>query len=617
MKKSLGGAQRNVWGRCLEVCILCVSLGSIFLQPSRLSSQSSTQASSSVHANTPPQESSGEMSIKDDAETSKVAEAARFRVNVKLVLARVVVRDARGHVIGNLHKEDFQIFDDGKPQVISDFDVEHIGAQPAVTAAATNSGQPNAVQPGATAPSLPARYVAYLFDDVHLNFQDLAAVRAAAEHRFEALAPTERAAIFTTSGQTVLDFTDDHAKLKQTLYKVLPRPTTETQGSTECPLVTFYQADLIVNKNDLQALQTGINDYINCASLPQQMWNTAGPFVEGKASEVLNVGEHESRLAIGVLRDLVRRMAAMPGQRNLVLISPGFLTPAMDMDFDDNDVIERALRSQVVISSLDARGLYVDIPGGDASNPGRPDITIPGQANIETPRAILDSQSAAAQDEVLSVLAYSTGGNFFHNNNDMEEGFRRVADNPEFYYVLGFTPQNLKMDGKYHTLKVRLKTPEKYDLQARRGYFAPRHDVDAAEEAKREIDDEVLSSEELHDLPVVLHTQFFKSSEDSAKLTVLARVDVKRLHYKQADNRDQNDLTVVTAVFDHNGNFLQANQKILQMRWKPETLREKLATGITLRTSFDVKPGRYMVRVVARDTEQQLMSAENGAVEIP
>jgi hypothetical protein len=92
---------------------------------------------------------------------------------------------------------------------------------------------------------------------------------------------------------------------------------------------------------------------------------------------------------------------------------------------------------------------------------------------------------------------------------------------------------------------------------------------------------------------------------------------VKRLHYKQADGRNENDLTVVTAVFDRNGNFLQSNQKVVTMRWKNETLEGRLASGITLRTSFDVKPGRYVVRVVARDTEQQMMSAENGAVEIP
>jgi hypothetical protein len=114
-----------------------------------------------------------------------------------------------------------------------------------------------------------------------------------------------------------------------------------------------------------------------------------------------------------------------------------------------------------------------------------------------------------------------------------------------------------------------------------------------------------------------LHTQFFKPTDDSAKLTVLAHVDVKRLHYKQADDRNENDLTVVTAVFDRNGNFLEAEQKVVQMRWKSETLQGKLGPGITLRSSFDVKPGRYLVRIVARDAEQQMMSAENGAVEIP
>jgi VWFA-related protein len=555
------------------------------------------------------------MAIKDEATTSKVAEAARFRVNVKLVLARVVVRDSSGHAVGNLHKEDFLIFDNGKPQVISDFDVEHIGPQASTSATTASLSAPNTAGSAVNSATLPVRYIAYLFDDLHFNFADLALVRKAAARRFDALAPTERAAIFSTSGQTNLDFTDDRAKLRQTLDLLQPRPTVNMEGPMECPLVTFYQADLIVNKNDLNALQTGINDYIHCANPPPQMISNVGGIVQGKAYQVLNIGEHDSRLAIGVLHDVVRRITAMPGQRNLVLISPGFLTP--EMDYEDNEVIDRAVRTQVVISSLDARGLYVDIPFGDASNPGRPDTIIRGQAHTPTPRAMLDSQSAAAQDDILSVLAYSTGGAFFHNNNDMEEGFRRVADNPEFYYILGFTPQNLKMDGRFHTLKVSLKSREKYDLQARRGYYAPKHDLDAAEEAKREIEDEVLSSEELHDLPVVLHTQFFKASDDSAKLTVLARVDVKRLHYKQADNRNQNDLTVVTAVFDRNGNFLQANEKLLQMRWKSETLQSKLASGVTLRTSFDVKPGRYLVRVVARDTEQQLMSAENGAVEIP
>jgi len=558
---------------------------------------------------------SSEMSVKEEGTTRQDAEAAKFRVNVKLVLARVVVRDATGHAIGNLHKEDFELFDNGKKQVISNFDAEHIALPlPAGSSVAANPAPTEASKSPTNQATFPSRYVAYVFDDLRLKFEDLARVREAAQRRINELPPSDRVAVFSTSGQTVLDFTDDRAKLQKTLDSLQPRPT-QMQSGTQCPDISVYMADLIVNKNDPNALQTAINDYMICANLPSRLISTIGPTVQARASQVLNIGEEDSRMGLRVLKDVIRRMTSMPGQRTLVLVSPGFLTP--ELEYDYNGLIDTALRGQVVISSLDARGLYVVVPFGDASQPGRPDLDLPGQANTATMRVSLDTQSALAESEILSILANSTGGILFQNNNDMNEGFRRVADAPEYWYVLGFTPQNLKNDGKFHALKVALANHQKYDLQARRGYYAPRKAVDAADEAKREIEDEVFSNEELHEIPVVLHTEFFKPADDSAKLTVLARIDVKHLHYKQEQDRNQNDLTVVTAVFDRNGNFLQGNQKLIQMRWKTETLQARLSSGITLKSSFDVKPGRYMVRVVARDSMQQVMSAENGAVEIP
>lgn len=570
------------------------------------------QAADTTQPSAPPppasaaQAPSVEMAVKDETITPKSDEAATFRVNVRLVLARVVVRDSSGHAVGNLHKEDFELLDNGKPQVISHFDVEHLSNQTAEAPATTKS--PNAADgstPSAAPPAIPTRFVAYLFDDLHLDFENINLVRAAAERRIDSLAPTDRIAIFSTSGQTTLDFTDDRKQLRHVLDTLIPRPT--LGGETlKCPDISLYMADLIVNKNDPEVLQAAANDPCGHGGIS---------FARAAATQVLVVGEEDSRRALGVVKDAVRRITSMPGQRNLILISPGFLTP--ELEYDYNDVIDRAVRGQVIISTLDARGLYVSIPFGDASQRGHVDVDVPGQAFTPASRAELDRQAASAQNEIMAVLAYSTGGSFFHNNNDMDEGFRRVADSPEHCYVLGFTPLNLKTDGKFHSLKVVLKVHEKYELQARHGYYAPNHKADAAEEAKREIEDELLSSEELHDLPVAVHTQFFKASDDTAKLTVLARVDVRRLHYKQTDGRNENDLTVVTAVFDRNGNYLQSNQKVVQMRWKNETLQSRLAAGITLRTSFDVKPGQYVVRVVARDTEQQMMSAENGAVEIP
>jgi hypothetical protein len=192
-----------------------------------------------------------------------------------------------------------------------------------------------------------------------------------------------------------------------------------------------------------------------------------------------------------------------------------------------------------------------------------------------------------------------------------------VASRPEYLYFLGFSPQNLKLDGSFHKLKVSLKEPHKLALQARHGYYAPRHVADADETAKQEIEDAVFSREELHDLPVELHTQFFKAGDVDAKLTVLARVNVKQLRFRKAEGRSHNELTVVSALFDRNGNYVTGVTKTLTMRLKDDTLENKLHAGITLKASFDVKPGSYLVRLVVRDKEGQMMSAANGAVEIP
>ncbi len=400
------------------------------------------------------------MAVKEETTTAKVAEAAKFRVNVRLVLARVVVRDANGHAVGNLQKEDFVIFDNGKPQVISNFDVEHPASQAVAASAASHSPDTVPAPAAATKPAeplaFPSRYVAYLFDDVRLDYGNLDIVREAAKRRLQALPPADRVAIFTTLGQTVLDFTGDREKLRQTLDRLQPRPTI-AQGSQTCD-ISFYMADLIVNKRDPQALQTVLNE--GCIS--------SAAAAEGAATQVLRIGEQDSRTTLSVLKDAVRRMSAVPGQRNLVLISPGFLTP--ELEYDYNEVIDRAIRAQVVISSLDARGLYVIIPGGDASQQGHPTVYVPGQAYTPASRAQLEVQAASAESDIMAVLANGTGGILFQNSNDMEQGLQRVTDVPESWYVLGFTPQNLKMDGKFHSLKVSLKEHQKYSLQARTGY---------------------------------------------------------------------------------------------------------------------------------------------------
>jgi hypothetical protein len=154
-------------------------------------------------------------------------------------------------------------------------------------------------------------------------------------------------------------------------------------------------------------------------------------------------------------------------------------------------------------------------------------------------------------------------------------------------------------------------------LQARKGYYAPKHETDLAQQAKQDIEDAVFSREVMKDIPVALHTQFFKSGDFDAKLSVMAHVDIKSLHYRKEEGRNRNDLTVVSVLFDPNGNFVAGMDKRIELRLKDGTLENKLGSGITVKSTFDVKRGSYVVRLVVRDSEGQMMAAENGAVEIP
>jgi hypothetical protein len=344
-----------------------------------------------------------------------------------------------------------------------------------------------------------------------------------------------------------------------------------------------------------------------CMNLDPSQRSVAEQTVRSAAQQALIFGEQETRAALRVLMDVVRRMSAMPGQRTIVLVSPGFLTPELQQE--KTDILDRAIRSNVIVNALDARGLYTDSTY-DAS---RQTVSL-GASRIKDQ---YDRDAARAQSDVLAELSSGTGGAFFQNSNDLDDGFRRLAAAPQYFYVLGFSPQNLKLDGSFHALKVALKPLGDLSLSARRGYYAPKHLSDAVETAQREIEEALFSREEMRDIPVELHTQFFKSAEQAARIALLLRVDVRHLRFRKEDGLNRDNLTVVSGLFDRNGNYVIGNQKRIEMRLRDETLENKLGSGITVRTSFDVKSGSYMVRLVVRDDEGQLMAAENGAVEIP
>jgi len=534
-----------------------------------------------------------------------------FKVRVNLVLVRVVVRDQQGKIVSNLKKEDFQLYDNRKLQTISSFSVEtpETRTASAVASSAAEGSSSSADAAGGKAVVLPQRFVSMVFDDVHLSMADAVFVRDSATRFFGALAASDRVSLNTTSGQLTQEFTDDHDKLTKALLGIVPHSVT-SHNFHDCPDVSYYQADLIVNKSDQQALGVATEEAIQCAfNGDTKMMAAAQNLARVAADRMVVQGDNETQYAYRHLEDVVRRLANMPGQRVLVLVSPGFITTTLQSEA--SEMVDRATSANIVINTIDARGLYTPDVMGDIADPSNDTIRTAGY------KASYRVAAQFAQEDVLAQLADGTGGKFFHNRNDVDEAMREAGGAPAFSYLLGFSPQNLKIDGRFHTLKVALTSKEKFGIQARHGYFAPKTLTDPAEATKLEMQEALFSQEEIRDLPVELQTQFFKKDEAQARLAVLTRFDVKGIHFRKVQGRNNDQLTIVTGIFDENGNFVAGLSKVVEMKLLDTTYSRLSRSGFTVKTSFDVKPGTYLVRLVVRDAEGAQMAARNGAVVIP
>jgi hypothetical protein len=164
-------------------------------------------------------------------------------------------------------------------------------------------------------PVMPRLFVALVFDDSHMKAAQAMAVRAASEKLFASLTPTDRVAIYSTHGDVQQDFTGDAATLRRTLAAIIPHPA-KGEGEYECPNITYYQADLIANKHDPEAIGIAAID---------AMENNCPTNILAAANRILQAGDSLTRDGYQHLKYFVRHLASMPGQRVLVYLSPGFI----------------------------------------------------------------------------------------------------------------------------------------------------------------------------------------------------------------------------------------------------------------------------------------------------
>jgi VWFA-related protein len=299
-------------------------------------------------------------------------EQATFKSGVTMIQVPVVVRDRDGHSVPDLTKDDFQLFDNGKQVEIAGFSVDKPGSR-----AIPDRSLPDPASSAkpAAAMDVPERFIAYFFDDISLGgIGILQHIREAAAKQINELQPGDRVAIVTSSCSLTQDFTNDRAKLVETIARLQVDPPRVCRVSR------------------VQVAQ------------------------------------------IEVLKNVVKAMANLPGRHEILLISAGFFLLGSDPSNQTPGLIDAAVHAKVVINALDTGGATeaAGTRSMGATNRNAADGGMdPNGANANA----LNSLSTMLP-LVLVDLAHGTGGTYV-TGNDFGVNFRKLST-PESYYVLSF-----------------------------------------------------------------------------------------------------------------------------------------------------------------------------------
>lgn len=500
-----------------------------------------------------------------------------------LVQTDVTVRDFRGDPIPGLLKSNFIMEEDGKTEPLTYFSaISSHGAK-------TMPAQPEAHSPNSPGPpeigDAPPRYIALFFDDVHTSSADLMIARNAALRMIHAgLGPNDHVCIFTASGTQALDCTGDEAGLKRAVDRISIHPATD-ELSTPCPPLTGYEAAQVALHNNTLILNAVVPGY------------TLGD-AEMLKADAWAIWEQERNATSEILSSLQRAtdyLAHRLGQRILLLTSDGFL----DDDLGDavQAVIQRALRDDIVINSLDTKGLFTQAAGQPANTNGVDCLKGPAsnaQVVFEEEMRLPDEQD---HEDALASLAEGTGGYFFHNSNDLKLGFQQLAATPPIVYQLGFS-LDVPHNGAYHKLKVRLTPPIRgVIVQARPGYFAPPPGITLGDFLAA-MDNAMRDTDVRSNVPALLTVKPLHE-----EVTITAKFNVARLPFIRHLGREDQKLFVTAALFDKNGNLAAGKRGELDLWLLPATRQRFNDEGLQAQlTLYTAAPGTYRLRVVVGES---------------
>jgi VWFA-related protein len=526
---------------------------------------------------------------------SAIQSGATFRSNVNLILVDVVVRDRSGAVVKGLTQDDFQILEDNKPQQIISFAFEQIATKPQTVETATllagvvkAARVPRIAATPADAPVIPVpptsegvsgyRLWTLLFDTSSMQPEE---VQKAADSALtwvnDRMGSSDLVAVATIGStlQVLSDFTNDKERVKAVLG-------------------AFTGAD---------ATQYAAVDASTEAADESPSAQTNATAVDESAQE-LDTFNNDVRLR--ALKTLADALAPVQQKKAILYFSSGMQRNGTDNQIELRAAVNAAVRANVTIYPVDARGLQAVVPGGSARQGSRAGLGAFSGESVGQ-----QFGSLIAQQETLTTLASDTGGRAFLDSNDFGEAFAQVENDISFYYVIGYASTNTNRDGRYRRITVRVKDHPNVRIEARNGYYADRDFAHTSKgDREQQLQDQLAVDIPSTDVPLFVTAGWFRLAADRYYVPLSVAVPGTAL----PPSKDKLTLDVAGVIRDERG---AAVGRIRDTMTVPAASSDLAARQVLYQTGVTLPPGRFSAKIVVRENTTGQMGTFETAVVVP
>ncbi len=532
------------------------------------------------------------------------AEDETIKLATQLIEVRAVVTDKQGKVIEGLSKDDFELLENNKPQEVSFFNFTRIAGRGATPPVDPKTAPKTAEEITGKSAAPPARSVLLFADTLHMAAGNLMSLKQSLRDFLDKrLTEQDLAALVTSYGSLGVgeQFTRDRRLLRYALSRLSVGPSERISAYTP------YLAGQ-VERQDPTALREAMR-------IVQQEERIDEPRIlesitRNRAREIVNFNAYRSRQTLLTLRSVIDHLAKMPGQRLLVLFSDGFsmLDSSGSPDMNElQNVISRAVRSGVIIYSIDAAGLRV-----------------PPMMSAEYGVTLNSSYASAGESESqdgLNALAVDTGGKFFRNTNDLMGVAAQALSDNEALYTLAYYPNDESKPNNFRKLTVRVKGHPDYKIRTQKGYtpaaFAKAKNAVEAKTPELKLASQMVEPLAATELGVYATVSDFEISKDPNQATLQLTIDAKTLTYKPVNDRQQFEVKIVVMVFDANGKRVTGTAETLQGNLLPARKVAAERTGFNMVKRLELKPGFYQVRVGLLEPATQRIGTAHAIVQVP